>query len=205
MKKLLIYGDSLSSGTHGNGAYLKQLENNLKISLTNRSIGSSGLSVTTPNCMIEQIEKYHDVKYDIILIWHGTNDWYWGTPMDLFTKSIEKVITILRERNPEAMIVWAGPLYRFETPNGTEAIHSEANFCKNKEGFTLSEYTNILEKKTKEFHVKWINIDASTQITQFNSDVFLEDKVHPNAKGYERIAKCLTKEIAPLLDIQVGE
>jgi len=204
MKSLLIYGDSISSGIHGKNAYLSYLERTLHCFIINRSIGSSGLTWRTPRSMLEQLENFIDEHVDIILIWHGTNDWYWGVPMDVFIDGINEAITTLQKRNPLALITWCGPIYRFEAPNGT-ITKGSAFSNKNKSGLTLYDYTQAIKETSEKLHFTYINMDELAQIHQWNEQVFLEDHVHPNADGYVRIGRILSTTLQNLWFIKTGE
>ena len=77
--KVWIYGDSLSTGTHGDGAYLEALVREFDVvQLHNFAVGSSGLSKITPNGMLEIMERQIMEKTwesleapDLIFIWHA--------------------------------------------------------------------------------------------------------------------------------------
>ena len=203
MIKLLVYGDSLSNGNHGEGAYYPLFEEK-GISVTNRAVGSSGLCRNTPSSMLSQLEKYDDRNYDIVLVWHGTNDWYWGSRMDDFAYSTRFSIEIIRERNPLAIILWCGPLYRYEAPDG-KSERVSAFESPNKIGFTLSDYRDTLKKECLLLGVVYVEMNSLIQIHKNNREEFLEDLVHPNKKGYERIARALISEIGKLVYIRNGE
>lgn len=203
MIKLLVYGDSLSNGNHGEGAYYPLFEKK-GIRVTNRAVGSSGLCRNTPSSMLSQLEKYDDRNYDVVLVWHGTNDWYWGSAMDEFAYSIRASIEIIRERNPFALILWCGPLYRYEAPDG-KSDRVSAFESGNKIGFTLSDYRDTLKKECLLLGINYIEINSLIQIHKDNREEFLEDFVHPNKKGYERIGRALLSEIGKLVFIKCGE
>ncbi|HSP47694.1 MAG TPA: hypothetical protein VLN47_06440, partial [Clostridiaceae bacterium] len=58
LHRIAVYGDSLSTGSHGEGGYVPSLRENLSLEeVQNFSIGSSGLAVGTPDCMVELLRK----------------------------------------------------------------------------------------------------------------------------------------------------
>lgn len=202
MKRMLIYGDSLSSGTHGKNAYYDYLKEK-GIETQNRAVGSSGLCLNTPSSMLSILEKYDDRDFDIVLIWHGTNDWYWGSEKETFISSMDKAVSIIRERNPESIILWCGPLYRYEAPDS----FSEKNVAwntKNKVGLTLRDYQRMVRERSFALSVEYLDMDSLVQIHGNNASIFLEDNVHPNQKGYERIARTLIPELERLFYIKNG-
>lgn len=206
MKKMLIYGDSLSTGTHGDGAYLDKLRKKLEIEkIENYSVGSSGLSLATPNSMMEVLDQHNDlqgVDADIIFVWHGTNDWYWGTEIGnkedtsktTFYGAVYHAMGELRRRNPEALIVWATPIFRWEAPDGVEE-RGDAAKLKNKVGNTQLAYTEALRNAADLYHFPLIEMGRLVDIHKDNADRYLEDKVHPNVLGYRKIERILVDHL----------
>ena len=45
--RILIYGDSISTGTHGDGAYLKALAEAFNAEIVNRAVSASGTDILT--------------------------------------------------------------------------------------------------------------------------------------------------------------
>ena len=73
MKTIAIYGDSISTGTHGEGGYEAMLKSSLSLEkVYNFAVGSSGLTRKTPGGMLEVLDK-NPVPEDaeLFLIWHG--------------------------------------------------------------------------------------------------------------------------------------
>ena len=53
MKTIAIYGDSISTGTHGEGGYEAMLKSSLSLEkVYNFAVGSSGLTRKTPGGML---------------------------------------------------------------------------------------------------------------------------------------------------------
>lgn len=214
MERVWIYGDSLSTGTHGEGAYLEAISREFHIAeLHNFAIASSGLSRITPNGMLTVMDRQMEEKQwdvmkapDLILIWHGTNDWYWGTEIgsfmdeggESFYSSIGWAVSTLRERFPETLIVWATPVFRFEQPEGGDRAE-DAFLLKNKMGYTLYDYVKALEEASVRYHFPLIDMGRRVNIHRQNEENFLEDHVHPNRAGYERIERVLIGAITGIL------
>lgn len=120
MKTIAIYGDSISTGTHGEGGYEAMLKSSLSLEkVYNFAVGSSGLTRKTPGGMLEVLDK-NPVPEDaeLFLIWHGSNDWYWGSGMEEFSHGVKEAVNRLRAAAPTAELVWVTPIYRFECPDG---------------------------------------------------------------------------------------
>jgi lysophospholipase L1-like esterase len=215
MNKLIIYGDSLSTGTHGNGGYLQALRDAFQPAvLLNRSIGSSGCAACTPDSMMQILSRDDPdaCNADLIFVWHGTNDWYWGTPFgpdgledpNTWQGSIARAVQILRRLSPHALLVWATPLYRFECPD-TGNISGDAAFLKNKVGYTQLDYTAALRVQADLWHFPVIETGRLCGINAQTDSELLEDHVHPNASGYRHIQRVLCAELKQLWYYHTGE
>ncbi len=210
LEQVWIYGDSLSTGTHGDGAYLEALKREFHVKeLHNFAVGSSGLSKITPNGMLEVLDKQiRDrlweklEKPDLIFIWHGSNDWYWGTPIgsfgneegESFWACVRTALTIFRSKFPDTPIVWATPIFRLEMPDGKNRT-GDAAFLENKAGHTMYDYGQALWEASGRYHFPLIDTGRLVDIHRQNEERFLEDHVHPNRAGYRKIEKVLIKGI----------
>lgn len=206
--KLAIYGDSLSTGTHGEGGYIHLLRDSLNLDcIMNYSIGSSTLSLGREDSMVRLIDKGKIPDYvDIILIWHGTNDWYWGHPLgklgdttgETYYGAISYVVEKLRKVHPITKIIWVTPIFRREKPFACDEI-GNAHRLKNRKGKTLHEYSKALQESSEVWGFPVIDMHRYCGIHDHNVEIFLEDQVHPNKKGYKVIHKILDQEIRKLL------
>ena len=208
VKKIVIYGDSLSTGTHGEGAYLKQLEETYGAEVVNYAVGSSGMSSATPNNASEILEKDGNIPEDadLVILWHGSNDWYWGSPIgeledqgtDTFLGAVGNAVRRIRAKLPEAALIWFTPIYRFERPDGGAAA-GRAYETKNKQGCTMMEYYEALCRASVYHGFPLGDMRRCVGIHESNQEDFLEDKVHPNRKGYERIWRVMKKNLDEIL------
>ncbi len=207
IKKIAIYGDSISTTSHGDGGYEGILKKSLCLDhIYNYAVSGSGLSLHTPNSMASIVQG-DNIPEDVqlILIWHGTNDWYWGTelgsPMDkeanTFWGAISFVLHRLRSKLPTAKIAWATPIYRKEAPEGSNTS-GNAYQSQNAVGHTLLDYYEALEKASKIFGFYLLDMRRLSNIHGENAHLYLEDEAHPNRAGYELIHEVLYKEIKRL-------
>ena len=196
MKTIAIYGDSISTGTHGEGGYEAMLKSSLSLEkVYNFVVGSSGLTRKTPGGMLEVLDK-NPVPEDaeLFLIWHGSNDWYWGSGMEEFSHGVKEAVNRLRAAAPTAELVWVTPIYRFECPDGM-AQAGEAYELSNKNGYTMLDYYEELERSSKRLGFPLIDMRRLCGIHRDNAGIYLEDRVHPNRAGYHRIGAVLDREI----------
>ena len=179
-----IYGDSLSDGSHGENAYLDDIIREFKIKrLRNFAVSSSGLTEQTPNSMVSILKRQLEENFastpetpQVIYIWHGSNDWYWGSDLETFRRDVVWVTETLCARFPDALLLWATPIFRLEAPDQCP-LRADGYVNPNKCHFPL------------------IDMNRQCHITAFNEQICLEDHVHPNAEGYRRISRVLIREI----------
>lgn len=70
---------------------------------------------------------------------------------------------------------------------------------KNKAGFTLEAYYDAVIRAGVYYGFPVIDMRRFTGIHEENHELYLEDKVHPNRAGYEKIEKVLEKGMKEIL------
>lgn len=201
IKTAVIYGDSISTTEYGGGGYQAIIQKELNIeTIYNHAISASGLSASTPDNLVSLLKKSENLHSDaeLIIIWHGTNDWYWGAPIgkkdtdDLttFTGGAKFAIETIRENCPMADIIWLTPMYRFQEPFGG-TITAEAWENKNAAGCTQNDYEKAIIDLSKKYCFPVIDMRRLTNFNSHNASRFLPDNIHPSRKGYLRIAKII--------------
>jgi len=193
MIKLTIFGDSISTITHGDGGYIKRLQKYpIYESIETLAISGSGLSSQTPNNLYSMIVEKNIIPKNSnwILIWHGTNDWFYGSSLEKFETELIKVIDQIRISIPNIELVYLLPIYRFETPFET-SIAGNAFITKNRVNLTLQDYRRSLIKVLTEQNVDYIDMTTLSQEFEINVSMFFEDRVHPNALGMDVIANII--------------
>ena len=165
----------------------------------NHAIGSSGLCTKTPNNLVELLEKDGVIhpEAELILIWHGSNDWYWGAPIgdkdsgtDTYLGALYHVVARLRERCPMANIVWLTPVFRLEKPDGMPQI-GEAYVTQNRAGITQRDIHRALEEASLALCFSLVDMRRATNFHLHNHEAYTEDGIHPNARGYRKISEIL--------------
>lgn len=208
VKKIVIYGDSISTGTHGEGGYEGFLKNTFQAETVNYAVGSSGLSFGSPNNAASILLDVKNIPEDadLVFMWHGTNDWYWGCPVgkiqdetpDTFYGAIRTAVRCIRRKAPDSVLIWATPIFRLEKPDGAE-IESAAYETENKAGFTMEAYYDAVMRASVYYGFPVIDMRKLCGIHEENHELYLEDKVHPNRAGYEKIERVLERGMKEIL------
>lgn len=196
IKKAVIYGDSISTRNHGNGGYEVLLQETMGIAkIINHAISGSGLANITPDSTSELLTKEENIHEDVdlILLWHGTNDWYWGSEIgnldmgkDTYLGALDFAVNTLRKASPKANIISFTPLFRYEKPDGCHEI-GDGYHTKNKRGYTLGHYYDGLKRAGVELGFPVVDLRVWTNFHMKNAFLYFEDMVHPNGAGYKKI------------------
>lgn len=209
IEKLVIFGDSISTPLIGDGGYAALLRELLQPKeLCNFAVAASGTSLVTPDNLLGVLQNHADDcnNADVIILWHGTNDWYWGSPVgqlgsfndQTYIGALEKAITTIREHAPNALLVTATPLFRLQAPDGSETV-GDAWFTKNKVGATLSDYEKALRDTAKAYCVPVVDARALTGFCAQNRTRFQPDDIHPGKEGCDILARIFAEHIKRFL------
>lgn len=200
IRHFVIYGDSISTVNHGGGGFVHHIEReSLFDQITNFAISASGLTPFTQNCMADLVFNQNHFFSDasLILIWHGTNDWYYGTPINEYKKWLFKVHQRLHEKCPNAQFLFLSPIFRFQAPLEVE-LPGNAFFTKNRSGHSLIDYEQTLKAFALDVGEWLINMNELTKFQYENAHLYYEDMIHPNQKGYEIISQIIIQSIKKL-------
>lgn len=213
INKIVIYGDSISTREYGEGGYEHFLAENFGAEIVNYAVGASGLSQTTPDSTVSLLMEHKNIHEDadIVIMWHGTNEWYWGSEIgdisdegaDTFYGAVHNAVKYIREKSPHALFVWLTPIYRLQNPDGITTV-GNAYEIKNKAGNTLEDYYRAIERASVRYGFPIIDMRRLCGIHETNHSLYLEDCVHPNRAGYERISRILIKALEDLLYYERG-
>ena len=202
LKKIAVYGDSISTTLHGEGGYEGYLKKRFSAQVVNYAVSASGLSLAAPDntATILADEKNIPGDADLGIMWHGTNDWYWGSPLGrledkdsrTFLGAVGEAVRRIRRAAPCAAFVWLTPIYRYEAPDQGNAP-GNAYETKNKAGFTLTDYHRGILEASVYHGFPVLDLRRECGIHAFNHSLYLEDGVHPNKAGYERIIQVMER------------
>lgn len=207
-KKIVIYGDSISTKNYGCGGYEHILSEKLNTTnIYNYAICGTGVSSNQQDNFIHILsnEKNIHSDADLIIVWYGTNDWYWSNHLgnandnDLYTfgGALNKCLEILQDKCKKANIILLTPIFRNQPPFEMEN-NKPTNYAyktKNKLGYTLKDYKNLLFEIAENKYIPILDMHTLSQINNFNSSIYLEDEIHPSKLGYEKIGNIIVNFI----------
>lgn len=209
IRKLVIFGDSISTPLIGAGGYEVLLQSLLKPKeFYNFAVPQSGASTVTPDHVLQILTRHGAVceDADVVILWHGTNDWYWGAQIGRFGSqdgstyigALELAVRSIREFAPSAFIMTATSLYRWQAPDGCQTA-GDAWFTPNKAGASLAEYDRALREVSQAYGAALVEMRALTGFCEQNCRRFLPDCVHPGKEGCDIIARIFAEHIERLM------
>ncbi|MBN2696387.1 MAG: hypothetical protein JXR38_02475, partial [Bacilli bacterium] len=136
----------------------------------------------------------YDRDATAILIWHGTNDWFYGVSVDEFKRNFQDIYSRLKQECPIANFLFLTPIFRFETARGNHEP-GDGFETQNLSGNTLLDFENAVIDLAETYKVDFVNMRLETKFTIANVNDFYEDKVHPNERGYEVISKIIIEKL----------
>jgi len=202
---LAVYGDSISTDGYEGGGWPQRIQSLLDFkAVYNHAIGASGLSSTTPNNTVQLLDDPNNLHpdADIVIVWHGTNDWYWGAPLgngaseeeDTFAGAIFSAVRKLRLVNPEVKIVWMTPIFRHQPPNKSTST-AEGWESPNSAGFTLKDYDATVWEQSDRLSFPVIDLRRLTNFSVQNKHLYYRDIAHPSDKGFDLIADLIARHL----------
>ncbi len=196
VNKLVIFGDSISTVNFSGGGYEKGLCEALEIpSVKNFAVNAAALTAGYPYSAAFAIAGQEaDPEVDCVILWAGTNDWFYGVTPSGFSRSVEYCIKKLKEKYPNAKTVFVTPIWRFSERQDEEE-KSVADITPNAVKCTLSRYREMILNSSAE---NICDMNALLPITLKNNEQYLRDGVHPSRYGYDRITEILSDYIKNL-------
>ena len=198
-KTILIEGDSIQ--TERSGQYLVKASKLMGAKqIDNHSVWGASLAFNiNGRCKdnsvyyrIKQMEKNKSKKYDIYIIAAGTNDWSsWAKIKTGNSKSVDpacvsgavnSIVRIIHEYNPDAVIIFVTPIFRFKGGEEKE----DCDYIKNEYGYTMVDYRNAIVQAANYNGVKVINGNIISNKLEAKNRLFLYDYLHPT-KFYSTI------------------
>lgn len=180
--KLVCMGDSL---TEGHGVSSEERFTNLLAEKLNIEVINSGISGDTTAGMLARFNEMvikHDPSH--VLILGGTNDLYLSVPNPLIISNILAMMRYARYHNIEPIIALPTPIYKGDLEPSIIYLNPEPA------AKALYKFRSDLNQFCKEEGL--IGIDF---YDGFESNMMLEDGLHPNAKGHAWMCTKLIKTL----------
>lgn len=211
MKKCVIYGDSISTTNFSAGGYQKNLQDLLFAEeMVNYAENAAAFSSGYPYSVYDKIMESTPLEnVDAVIVWAGTNDWYYGVPIgntdsriaDNFCGCLRKGMLHLSEMYPKAAIIYVSPIYRYSEYEGQTEKY-QAFQQKNEIGYTLYDYYKAMKDVSEKTGFILCDMRVLSGINESNHVAFLRDGVHPTVFGYKRIASILSDFLKKYFEIK---
>lgn len=202
-KRVYLFGDGILFGLGSDDIPNKSipalLSKEYGLKINNRAIGDATIGNyddenLAERSIIKQIETTPLDNADYVIIFAGTKDWEIGKAEigtnnvdinDIYFKgSINKCISDIANKNPEAKVVFCTPIFRSRIKYGDNK-NSDTNTVNDK---YLSEYVDAIIEVCNYNHIPVIDLYHNGSINKFNSSSYLKDGLYPNDKGNALLA-----------------
>lgn len=207
-EKLVIFGDSISTPLVGNGGYAKHLQRYLPhLRIVNRAVAASAAGGGAAGSLLPVLQACagEDADATAVLVWHGTNDWYWGTPVGApesrdtqsYSGALYRAVCSLRKQMPNATLLFATPLYRWQAAEGCTQC-GDAWFTENRIGKTQRHYAEALWAMAQALCVPVVDTRLLSGFHAENQPQRLPDGVHPDERGCRVLAQIFADALQQL-------
>ncbi len=198
-KKIACLGDSITAGSTEDKTinYVYHLQKTSGAKVYNFGVAATRIATRLipheidfwNDSFLLRAERMND-KYDIILIFGGTNDYARQNPTPLgditsldehtFYGALKLLYNKVISAHPEAVVVAVTP------------IHREKEKDYGLEGLELLDYVNAVREVASLYSIPVIDLWNNSGIQAQNLEImkeYLIDGLHPNARGAKRIAE----------------
>ena len=168
--KIYLFGDSLTTTTHGGFTWLSLIISKFGCTGKSYGVGSAVFDNTDENSIIAQINGVSDWSdVDIIIVAAGVNDCRLNSDVNNFKNSVLETITTLKQKAPNAKLVYITPLrYNAST---LDNLNSYAGAICNLAVSNGCSVINGFDFPIQTYDTEWV-----TELTD-------NDGLHPNANG----------------------
>lgn len=204
-KKIAFLGDSITEG-HGASSkskcYVEVFSRLTGSTVLNYGIGGTRIApqknpsqnTAFDNDFIKRVDEI-DACVDAIVVLGGTNDFGHGdadfgdlsdTSKTTFCGACDTLMRKLIERFPDIPIIFVTPLHRLTE----EGMINEISLTRR----PLIDYVDAIRKKAEKYSVPVLDLFAVSGMQpniQKQNELYFIDGLHPNDRGYEKIAKML--------------
>lgn len=180
-KSILVLGDSLSDGfmLKRSEAYPALLAKKLREAGLNFQVINASVSGGTTDGGLERLPAHLKDKIDIFILELGINDAFRGAAVDQIERNLQRMIDMVRERNPNARVLIAG----LQLP-----------------GYAADDYVASFGNMSADLAAK-----NSAALVPYllegvagNPSLNLPDGIHPNAAGQKILAENIWRILEPI-------
>jgi acyl-CoA thioesterase-1 len=181
-KAILVLGDSLSQGfgLAPSEAYPMLLANKLRAAGLNFQVTNASAAGGTTEGGLERLPAHLKRKIDIFILELGINDAFRGIPVDQIQNNLQKIIDMVKARNPNVRVVIAG----MRLPN-----YSADDYV-----FAFGEMFADVTAKNGAVLVPYL-LDHVAGDPSLN----LPDGIHPSAEGQKILAENVWHVLEPVV------
>ena len=181
MKRILVLGDSLSDGfgLKRSEAYPALLANKLRAADLNFQVINASQTGGTTEGGLERLPAHLKHKIDIFILELGINDVFHGASVDQIQDNLQRMIDMVKARNPNVRVVIAG----LQLPNGATEDY-------------LSAFGKMFGELASQNSAALVpNLLAGVA---GDRSLSLPDGIHPNAAGQKILAENVWRVLEPI-------
>ena len=180
-KSILVFGDSLSDGfmLKRSEAYPVLLAKKLRAAGLNFQVINASASGGTTDGGLERLPAHLKHRIDMLVLELGINDAFRGLPVDQIENNLQRIIDMVRERNPYVRVVIAG----LQLP-----------------GYTADDYVSAFGNMFADLAAKnrAALVPYLLEGVAGNPSLNLPDGIHPNAAGQKILAENVWRVLEPM-------
>ncbi|WNB92544.1 SGNH/GDSL hydrolase family protein [Bacillus sp. NEB1478] len=150
-------------------------------------IKNFGKSAYTTEMLVNEMDTWENGAA-LVTFFAGTNNFGQNVDLDVTKRSTDQIFRHLKEKYPAADIVVVLPSQRW----GFMRDPIPEPTMKNHKGITLQQYCDTIEETAKKHKLPVIDLYHNSGITKDNIDTYTKDGLHPNKKGFKKIANVMS-------------
>lgn len=199
-KTAAFIGDSITRGAGSSTPFTDYLAQETSLTVSNFGVDGSCIAdkaSETAQSFIDRMASYECA--DIIGVMGGTNDFWNNVPMgtidDSETNTFYGALNTLAQH---IITTFPGSYFFFMTPimgyRGHRTGVAEFPYPKNSQNLTLDDYCNAIRNVSEKYSIPLLDMKKNSGMCPLieSEDLRLySDGVHPNATGYQQIAKTI--------------
>ncbi|MDR7073302.1 SGNH/GDSL hydrolase family protein [Fictibacillus barbaricus] len=150
-------------------------------------IKNYGKSAFTTEMLVDEMETWPK-NAQLVTFFAGTNDFGQNVDLNTTKQSVDTIFRHLKEKYPKSDIVVILPSQRW----GFKRDPVPEPTMTNSKGNTLEQYCDVIEESAKKYKLPTIDLYHQSGITKDNIDTYTKDGLHPNKKGFKKIAQVMS-------------